>query len=309
MVVWRRVILPLVFVIVIGVAAAALVKLAFFPDSADAAPAGPVAGVAEPLTTVERGSVVNELALDGSIARDDSYPVRSETDGTVTAVHVSDGATVQKGQLLVTIKQDHPVRSIELRAPEAGDVSQIALVKGQMTSVGGEALTLTPARHHVMATVQPAQLYRLVNAPSEATVTIVGGPAPFSCTGVRVQITEEGTASVRCAVPADQTVFAGLPATVDLALGKVDDALVIPVTAVKGGAGSGVVWVDAGDGSEPEERTVKLGVNDGEMVEVVEGLAEGDAIRQFVPGFAAPVEEVCYDDGMGGEMCETGMSW
>lgn len=83
----------------------------------------------------------------------------------------------------------------------------------------------------------------------------------------------------------------------------------IPVTAVKGGAGNGVVWVDAGDGSEPEERTVKLGVNDGEMVEVVEGLAEGDGIRQFVPGFAAPVEEVCYDDGTGGEICETGMSW
>ncbi len=46
-------------------------------------------------------------------------------------------------------------------------------------------------------------------------------------------MTAEGTASVRCAIPAGQTVFAGLPATMDLALGQVEDALVIPVTAVQ----------------------------------------------------------------------------
>jgi multidrug efflux pump subunit AcrA (membrane-fusion protein) len=95
----------------------------------------------------------------------------------------------------------------------------------------------------------------------------------------------------------------------DLALGQVDDALVIPVTAVQGGAGSGKVWVDAGDGSEPEERAVTLGVNDGVMVEVTEGLAEGDSVRQFVPGFVAPVEEFCYEVSPGVEQCDSGMSW
>ncbi|HWV48271.1 MAG TPA: hypothetical protein VN035_02345, partial [Microbacterium sp.] len=103
--------------------------------------------------------------------------------------------------------------------------------------------------------------------------------------------------------------FAGLPAQLELALGQVDDALVIPVTAVQGGSGTGVVWVDAGDGSEPEERPVTLGVNDGTMVEVTEGLAEGDSIRQFVPGFVAPVEEVCYEVEPGVEQCESGTSW
>lgn len=309
MVVWRRVILPLVFVLVLGAGAAALVKLAFFPDAVQAAPEDPAAEVADPISTVERGSVVNALKLDASIARDEAFTVRSETDGTVTAVHVADGAAVAKGQLILTIKQADPVKTIELRAPEAGEVSEISLVKGQMASVGGEVLKLTPARHHVLATVKPAQLYRLVNAPTEATVSINGGPAPFNCTGVRVQIAEDSTASIRCAVPGDQKVFAGLPATVELALGKVDDALVIPVTAVKGGAGSGVVWVDAGDGATPEKRKVTLGVNDGEQVEVIEGLVEGDSIRQFVPGFAAPAEEQCYDDGEGGQICESGTSW
>lgn len=309
MLVWRRVVLPVILVIVLGAAAAALVKLAFFPDGQPVAAAEPQASIADPVVAVERGSLTNALTLDGNIARDDSYPVRSEVDGVVVDVRVADGATVQKGQVLFTVKQTEPAKKVDIVAPEAGEVSEIGVVKGQATSVGGEILTLTPSRYHVLATVQPAQLYRLVNAPAEGQVTITDGPAPFVCTGVGVQVAEDGTASVRCAVPSGQTVFAGLPAKLDLALGKVDDALVIPVTAVKGGAGDGVVWLDAGDGTEPEERTVKLGVNDGEQVEVVEGLAEGDQVRQYVPGFAAPVEENCWDDGTGVQYCESGTSW
>ncbi|MBN6190205.1 MULTISPECIES: efflux RND transporter periplasmic adaptor subunit [Microbacterium] len=308
MLVWRRWVLPLLLVVIFGACAAALVKIAFFPDRSEAI-VSPEAGITDPVVAVERGAVVNALSLDGTVARDESYPVRSELNGTVTAVHVADGASVAAGQKLFTVRQDDPRKDIDVLAPEAGDVSELAIVKGQATTVGTETYTLTPARYHLQATVEPVQLYRLVNAPTEATVTITGGPAPFPCTGVRVQVSEEGTASVRCAIPADQTVFAGLPATMDLALGQVDDALVIPVTAVQGGAGTGKVWVDAGDGGEPEEREVALGVNDGSMVEVTDGLAEGDSIRQFVPGFVAPVEEFCYEISPGVEQCDSGMSW
>jgi len=307
-IVWRRWIFPLLLVVIFGACAAALVKIAFFPDRAESV-VSPEASVTDPIVAVERGSVVNALSLSGNVARDDAYAVRGELNGTVLAVHVGEGAAVASGQKLYTVRQDDPRKDIDVLAPEAGDVSELAIVKGQTTTVGTETYKLTPARYHLLATVDPVQLYRLVNAPTEATVTITGGPAPFACTGVGVQVTAEGTASVRCAVPADQTVFAGLPAKMDLALGQVDDALVIPVTAVQGGAGSGKVWVDAGDGSDPEERSVTLGVNDGVMVEVTEGLAEGDSIRQFVPGFVAPVEEFCYEVSPGVEQCDSGMSW
>ncbi|WP_431073458.1 efflux RND transporter periplasmic adaptor subunit [Microbacterium phyllosphaerae] len=307
-IVWRRWIFPLLLVLVFGACAAALVKIAFFPDRTEAM-VSPESSVSDPVIPVERGSVVNALTLSGNVARDDSFPVRNEINGTVLAVHVAEGATVAAGQKLFTIRQDEPKKDIDVVAAEAGDVSEIALVKGQVTSAGTESYTLTPARYHLLATVEPAQLYRLVNAPAEASVSITGGPAPFTCTGVRVQVSTEGTASVRCAVPADQVVFAGLPATMDLALGQVDDALVVPVTAVQGGAGTGNVWVDEGDGSEPAERPVTLGVNDGTMVEVVSGLEEGESIRQFVPGFVAPVEEFCYEVAPGVEQCDSGTSW
>ncbi|WP_243076937.1 efflux RND transporter periplasmic adaptor subunit [Microbacterium sp. SS28] len=309
MVVWRRWIFPILMVLIFGAIAAALVKVAFFPDEAEAV-VEPSAQISDTVVTVDRSDVVNALTLPGTIARDAAYPLKSEIDGAVTVVHVGEGQTVAAGQVLVTIKQTYPVKNIDVLAPEAGEVSEISVVKGQPVSVGAELMTLTPARYHVLSTVEPVQLYRLLGAPTEGSVTIQGGPAPFTCTGLKVQVAEDGTTSVVCAVPADQVVFAGLQAQLGIDIGTVTGALVVPTTAVRGGAGTGVVWVDAGDGSELEERTIALGVTDGAIVEVTEGLAEGEQIRQFVPGLAAQTEPVCYDDGMGGQMCEEpGWSW
>lgn len=309
MVVWRRWVFPILLVLVLGAAALALVKIAFFPDSAPAAAVQPSGQIADPVVPVERAEVANALSLTGTVARDAPYAVRSEIDGTVTAVHVGQGQAVAAGQPLFTVKQGYPVKNVDVLAPEAGDVGEIAVVKGQPASIGGELAKLTPARYHVRATVDPVQLYRLQGAPTEASVTIQGGPAPFTCTGLKVEVADDGTTTVACAVPADQVVFAGLQAQLDIDLGTVTDVLVVPTTAVKGGAGSGIVWVDGGDG-ELEERTVELGVSDGAIVEVTTGLEEGEQVRQYVPGVAAADEPVCYDDGMGGEYCEpAGWNW
>ncbi len=309
MVVWRRWIFPILLVLALGLAAAALVKIAFFPDQAPAAALQPNAEIADPVVAVERGEVVNALSLTGTVARDGAYPVRSGVDGVVTSVDVSEGQSVAAGQKLFTIKQNDPVKNVDVVAPEAGELSELEVVKGQPASIGGDLVKLTPARYHVQATVEPVQLYRLLNAPTEASVTIQGGPAPFTCTGLKVEVAEDGTTTVTCAVPADQTVFAGLQAQLDIDLGTVSDVLVVPTTAVKGGAGTGVVWVDAGTG-ELEERDVTLGVSDGSIVEVAAGLEEGEQVRQYVPGVATGDEQTCTDDGMGGQYCEpAGWNW
>ncbi len=294
-------------VLVFGAIAVSLTKLAFFsaPERSSLVPGGEVT---DPVVSVETGTIVNELSLQGNIARDADVSVRSNATGTVREVHVTDGAVVTAGQVLVTVKQEYPERWLEIAAPEAGRLSGFELVTGQDVALGAEVAKLTPDRFHVLATVEPVQLYRLLNAPSEAEVTITGGPAPFTCTGLNTQVAEDGTTSVRCSVPTDQVVFPGLPAQLRIAAGTAEDVLMIPTTAVKGGAGTGGAWLVGADG-EASEAKVELGVTDGSFVEVLSGLSEGDQIRQFVPGSAAPVEEFCYEIAPGEEVCETGMSW
>ncbi len=306
--VWRRVVFPIFLLIVCAAIAAALVKLAFFPDQVDAAALTPGGEVSAPTAVVERGSITDELSVDATIARDDDVVVRAQVEGVITKVSVALGDTVAAGQVLMTVKQTEPVKNIDIVAPEAGQITAFELVKGQPVSLGGEVAQLTPARFHLMGTVDPVLLYRLVGAPTEAAVTIQGGPAPFTCTGLSVAVGDDGATSVECAVPADQQVFAGLKATLAVQAGSAADVLVVPNTAVQGGAGTGVVWVDV-DGA-PEERTVTLGVTDGTSVEVKDGLAEGDVIRLYVPGTTAGEEPVCYDDGAGGQYCEDpGLNW
>ncbi len=307
MVIWRRWVFPILMVLVFGAIAVSLTKLAFFsaPEQSSLVPGGEVT---DPVVSVETGTIVNELSLQGNIARDADVSVRSNATGTVREVHVADGAVVTAGQVLFTVKQEYPERWFEIAAPEAGRLSGFELVTGQDVALGAEVAKLTPDRFHVLATVEPVQLYRLLNAPSEAEVTITGGPAPFTCTGLNTQVAEDGTTSVRCSVPTDQVVFPGLPAQLRIAVGTAEDVLMIPTTAVKGGAGTGVAWLVGADG-EASEAKVELGVTDGSFVEVLSGLSEGDQIRQFVPGSAAPVEEFCYEIAPGEEVCETGMSW
>lgn len=98
MIVWRRWIFPLLLVVIFGACAAALVKIAFFPDRAESVVSAE-ASVTDPIVAVERGSV-NALSLSGNVARDDAYAVRGELNGTVLAVHVGEGAAVASGQKL-----------------------------------------------------------------------------------------------------------------------------------------------------------------------------------------------------------------
>ena len=307
MVVWRRWIFPILMVVIFGLIAASLVKVAFFPDEQTVAEV-PTAVITDPVVPVDRGSIVNQLDVAATIARDEQVVVKSGWDGTISGVHVGVGSRVSAGQALYTVKQEDPVRYFDIVAPVAGDVAEMDLVNGQPTSIGSEVAKLTPLTYHALGTIEPVQLYRLINAPTEATLTIAGGPAPFTCTGLTVQVAEDGTTSVRCAVPGDQVVFAGLPATMGITVGTVENALLVPTTAVLGGSGSGVVWLDDGSG-ETEERTVALGISDGVNVEVTDGLDEGDMIRQFVPGVAVAPQDVCYEVSPGEEVCEPGVSW
>lgn len=306
MVVWRRWIFPILMVLVFGLIAASLVKVAFFPDEQAVAEV-PMGQISDPVIPVELGSIVNELDVAGAVARDEPVALKSDIDGVVVEALVGEGTRVAAGQVLFRVKQNYPERTFDFTAPIAGVMSEVALVKNQPTSIGTEYAKITPDTFHLLGTIEPVQLYRLINAPTEASVTITGGPAPFTCSGLSVQVAEDASTSVRCAVPADHVVFAGLPATIGITVGTVENALVVPTTAVKGGAGTGVVWVDV-DG-ELEEREVTLGISDGVSIQVVEGLAEGDMIRQFVPGVEIVPEEVCYPDGMGGEYCESVVQW
>ncbi|SIO15755.1 Multidrug efflux pump subunit AcrA (membrane-fusion protein) [Agromyces cerinus subsp. cerinus] len=213
-------------------------------------------------------------------------------------------------------------------APSAGVLSSLDVIEGQPVATGDVTGQVAPPTFNVTATLSPEQQYRLTSAPAEAVVTIAGGPAPFTCGGLVISTPLSGSGAgaggsgaaggaggtggeasggttVRCSVPGDVRVFPGLSAQAKISAGSADDVLVVPVTAVEGGAETGVVWLVTADG-ERVEQPVKLGLSDGTQVEVVEGVAEGDQVLEFVPGAPGGTgQESCVQGPDGSMMCGT----
>jgi len=322
--VWRTWVFPIVRLVVFAVIAVALVKVAFFADPpADASdPAVPTGQVTEPTVAVERGTIRNDVVLDGTVAADAAVPIRATLAGEVREVFARQGDTVAADARIASIRAlaDTPNPDGTPRytwktvtAGAAGVLSAMPTLVGQQVAVGDALGQVAPPSFSVTATLPPEQQYRLLNRPADAQVTITGGPAPFTCTGVSITTPLAGASSddtadggsgtsttLRCAVPGDVTVFSGLAAKVTLAAGVAEDVLTLPTTAVEGAAGNGTVYVADPSGGDPVATPVTLGLTDGGLVEITGGVDEGAEVLQFVPGAEPTDGSECGPNGCGG---------
>jgi multidrug efflux pump subunit AcrA (membrane-fusion protein) len=214
-------------------------------------------------------------------------------------------------------------------ATKAGRVSGFAKELQDPVAKGDAVTTIRLDTFRATGSIDPVDQYRLLKMPRSARVTITGGPKPFACGDLAIGDPaadsgsdpgkgedeemqpgeyvdpeaegagggESGGASVTCRVPEDVRVFDGLDMTMSINAGRAEDVLVVPITAVRGLVGNGTVWV-VEDG-EPTERRVRLGLSDGQVVEIRKGLKEGEEVLEFVPG-ASPDEMGGGD--MGGDM-------
>jgi multidrug efflux pump subunit AcrA (membrane-fusion protein) len=319
--VWRKWIFPIIRILIFAAIAAALVKIAFFGDIAqESNPETPTATITEPQVAVEIGTIQNDVVLQGTVAADEAVEVKATAPGVLRAVKARPGASVAAGAELFVIREEVMrqdgtswFRDIKVTAPASGIVSSVAVLVGQSTSIGDTIAKIAPPTFHVSATLAPEQQYRLLSQPADAQVQVLGGPAPFTCTGLSISTALAGAAegdpgsgtTVRCVVPAEVRVFAGLAAEVTIAGGIAENVMTAPITAVEGTSETGNVYFVLPDGST-ELRAVTLGLNDGITVEVKDGVAEGDLILQFIPGAEENPEgmgENCYPIP-GGMACE-----
>ena len=297
--------------LIFGVIAAALVKFAFFGDALNAESLEyPTVAIEEQHYQVATGTITNDVELTGSIAAAAPVPIPATLSGEVREVAVSAGQSVKKGQEILKLRAEvvNPDGTSGtqwkiVEAPASGKLTDFTALVGSSFQVGSPVGNVAPPSYIVSGTVPSEQLYRLVDRPTEATVAINGGPAPFTCTGLSITFASASDAgaeaatgpTVSCTVPSDVVVFPGLTADITIAGGIAEDVMMVPITAVEGVAGTGNVHFIMPDGTT-ELREVVLGLNDGVNVEVVSGLEVGDTILQFVPCAEAGDDEVLPDN-------------
>ncbi len=333
--------------LVVGVAVAvSLVKLAFFntrPADADA----PSGSLISPTVTVTRGSVINEFTAAGSLVADPGVPQRATDQGAVTVVFVKQGDRIERGQPLFEVREEigqtdpqplgepdpttgeppemskpEPIYQYhEITATASGVLTKFTPLPKMQVGVGDEIGEIGPGTFTAVANISANLQFRMLDQPSQATVSIAGGPAPFDCGKIEIGAVESDqsrsapqpeplnaddpyappadggnspiTGQLRCAVPDDQKVFAGLSADITVVSGSAEDVLVLPVTAVRGDYATGIVYLPNESG-DPTEQPVELGLTDGVMIEIKSGLNEGDTVLEYVPS-----EVPMYQEDMG----------
>lgn len=204
-----------------------------------------------------------------------------------------------------------------LLATTDGIVSGLETAQGQQLNAGDTVATLSPGTFSIIASLTPEQQLQLLDKPLKATATLPTAEKPITCQDPSIaqdssedrngrssqqQIShdEEGDpvqepadtsrASLRCAVPEDVRIVAGLKSPITVDLGSHDDVLAVPTTAVIGEGKSAKVYVPSADGGDPTEAPVELGLRDGDRVEVVKGLKKGQEILEIAPGVSDPAD-------------------
>lgn len=138
--------------------------------------------------------------------------------------------------------------------------------------------------------------YRLMDPPVGVKALIDGGPSGFTCEWAGLGQAGAGAAMVvpsakelapsalsvtmRCKIPEDVRVVAGLTGIMVLQMDTPTEATVLPVTAVLGSFANGQVIVVHEDGTT-ELRPVSPGVSDIYNIEVVSGLEADEQVLLY----------------------------
>ncbi|ASU60174.1 HlyD family efflux transporter periplasmic adaptor subunit [Nocardiopsis dassonvillei] len=265
------------------------------------------------------GEVSSVLVLDAVVRAEPGEVVEARNGGTVSHLWVGEGAEVDQGAPVVNVRvpaegapvtgedgrvPDAPTtEEVTLYAPAAGTVSGLEdVMVGDVLEPGAVVATVAPEEFRAVASIPPNDLYRFYEDPEDILLQIDQGPPAAACEFLSLGTAEggapvpgdgggEGTedaggggggAELSCRVPADLEVFEGVQGQLSVSTGAATNAIIVPVTAVRGTAGSGEVVVVGEDGAE-ETREVVLGVSDGSSVEVTEGLSIGEMVLDPIP--------------------------
>jgi HlyD family secretion protein len=170
----------------------------------------------------------------------------------------------------------------EIRSPINGVVTDRSLYPGEMAAAGTPLLTVMDTSSVIARAHIPQDQAALLKLGDKATITVPGEEDPIEgkVTVVSPALDPNST-TVEVWVKAENPKGRLRPGTsvqISMLARSVPDALVIPAVAVLTAPdGSSYVMV-AGSDNKAHQKTVKTGIRQGDQVQILEGLAEGERV-------------------------------
>ncbi len=237
---------------------------------------------------VERGAIVSVVTAPVIVVATPEYTVPAPATGTVSyPKSARPGAAVAAGAVLAY------VNGAKVKAPTAGIVVERVLPSTAKAHAGVPLVSIRYGGFGVAGRIPVEQGFRILSDPTVARVQVDPGPGPVDCRPVRPRTVPDldetlgPRLDVLCLLEDGAGVVEGLPGTIGVEMGRVADALVLPLTAVAGSAETGIVALVAGD--SVTNVPVELGISDGINIEIRSGVSEGDLVLPWGPDLATAV--------------------
>jgi multidrug efflux pump subunit AcrA (membrane-fusion protein) len=227
-----------------------------------------------PLThSICKGSILECAYGIGTVNANKSYQLKNGVTGKIKNLFVKEGDFVEKGDKLVELETI-------FTAPFSGTVTSIFCHEGETIFSASDILELTDLLDRYVVTMLDQNSVLRIRK---------GQMVKLSCDALRDQVFEGTVAAiypsnnkfhVRIDIPNfPAQILPGMTVDVAIEIKKHSDVLLIPVTAID----KDKVMVKRNDQLQP--MTVKIGVSDGMMAEVISSdLKEGDEL--FLPTLA-----------------------
>ncbi|MEA4997962.1 MAG: HlyD family efflux transporter periplasmic adaptor subunit [Candidatus Limiplasma sp.] len=241
--------------------------------------------------TAQKGSIATYYNFSGAMEVKQAVTVSASVADTVAEVYVKANAPIQKNTRILRMTD-----GTVFKADIAGEVTALNVSAGSVVAPG-DVLAEVMDLSHMKATFQVDEYdVSAITLGKQADITLDGSGSLIQApvTSLNKRATQNGdlsyyTATVDLAgvaLPAD--ALPGMQVTVKLLNQQVENAVLLPMDAVSF-TSQNLPYVLLPDGSNVKKADIKVGINDGDMVEITSGLSEGDKVL-YTPTSAEGVQ-------------------
>lgn len=228
--------------------------------------------------TVTTGSISNALSFSGNFSLINSESYSASSTSTVRTVYVTAGSEVNKGDKLVRMANGQTIE-----AGLNGRVNTVSVSEGDSVAAGDALVQVADFTHLKVQLRVDEYDIGSVQVGDACTVTATATEKVFESIIASIDYISASTGSVAyytatAYVEADSGVYPGMQVTVSIPQEQAENVVILKEAALSFDAlNSAYVWM-YNDAGELERVDVELGVSNGNYVEIISGLKEGDEV-------------------------------
>ncbi len=226
-------------------------------------------------TTRFQGEVTTEEA---------NISVIPETSGTLKSIQVRKGDKVEEGETIAFVDPSRPGSQYELSpvvAKISGTVISLDATPGSAVSSSSSIVTLMPEKTLYVATDIPERYVSTLSIGLDGTVTSVAYanksyPVEVSYISPMLDSTSRTLPVELTFTTSSDGIMEGMYVSVDLVTERIEEALVVPSSAVSSYAGRSIVYII--ENGTALRRTVETGSSNTTETVILSGISAGDVV-------------------------------